>query len=130
MGLARLDDQASAKDGLTQSGQVMGTIDYMAPEQALDTHRVDHRADIYSLGCTLYRLLTGQNLYDGETMVQKLMAHQTKPIPSLAAKRPDVPQSLVGLFEKLVAKKPEDRFQSGAEFAAALRRSLAAMKER
>jgi serine/threonine protein kinase len=79
MGLARIAADAGAgeaPDQLTTSGQVMGTCDYMAPEQAEDTHAVDHRADIYSLGCTLYRLLTGEPLYSGSTLMQVLLAHR------------------------------------------------------
>ncbi len=121
MGLARLDDgMAAAKEGLTQSGQVMGTVDYMAPEQAFDTRHADARADIYSLGCTLYRLLTGRNMYDGESLVQKLMAHQTKPIPLLSKVRADVPTALVPIFAKMVAKQPTDRYQTMGEVEAAL----------
>jgi formylglycine-generating enzyme required for sulfatase activity/serine/threonine protein kinase len=120
MGLARFEDPAAAKDGLTESGLVMGTVDYMAPEQAFDVHTADARADIYSLGCTLYRLLTNRNLYDAESLVQKLMAHQSKPIPALAAVRPDVPAALVAIFERMVAKKPEDRYQTMTEVEAAL----------
>ncbi len=117
MGLARITGLAddSDQDRLTGTGEVMGTCDYMAPEQSLDTHRADARADIYSLGCTLYRLLTGKVLYQGETLVQTLMAHQQAPIPSLSAARPDVPAELNSLFQKMVAKKPEDRCQSMAE---------------
>ncbi len=119
MGLARFEDPAM-KDGLTATGQVMGTVDYMAPEQAFDVHHADARADIYSLGCTLYRLLTGRNLYDAESLVQKLMAHQSKPIPPLATHRPDAPPALVAIFERMVAKRPDERFQSMAEVEAAL----------
>ena len=86
MGLARIATAAGAgeaPDQLTTSGQVMGTCDYMAPEQAEDTHSVDHRADIYSLGCTLYRLLTGEPLYTGTTLMKVLLAHREAEIPSL-----------------------------------------------
>ncbi len=121
MGLARIDGAApGAQDGLTQSGQVLGTVDYMAPEQAFNTSQVDARADIYSLGCTLYRLLTAQNMYEGESLLQKLMGHQNKPIPKLASHRPDILPALVSIFERMVAKDPNDRFQSMAEVESAL----------
>ena len=128
MGLARFDDTAAAaQDGLTQSGQVMGTVDYMAPEQAFDTHQADARADIYSLGCTLYRLLTGQNLYEGQSLVQKLMQHQSAPIPqlpqSLGSGELSEDSSLEALnrvLQKMVAKRPEDRFATMAEVETAL----------
>ncbi|MFO0870822.1 MAG: bifunctional serine/threonine-protein kinase/formylglycine-generating enzyme family protein [Pirellulales bacterium] len=122
MGLARIDDEqvAAARDGLTQPGQVMGTVDYMAPEQALDTRNADARVDIYSLGCTLWRLLTGQNLYQGETLVRRLLAHQAQPIPSLVKERPDVPPTLGALFERMVAKQPAQRVQTMVEVEALL----------
>jgi len=130
MGLARLDaGDAAAKDGLTQSGQVMGTVDYMAPEQAMDTRAANAKADIYSLGCTLYRILVGDNVYGGETLIQKLLAHRENPIPSLTEKRPDVPAALDAVFQKMVAKRPEDRYESMQAVVEALeqvRRDLAA----
>ena len=96
LGLARLVDAAnpfgkSAGARLTESGMYMGTIDFMAPEQAEDSHRVDHRADIYSLGCTLYFLLTGREPFEGATVLKRLMAHMEQPAPSLRARRPEVP---------------------------------------
>ena len=119
MGLARLDSGEGGNE-LTQSGQMMGTVDYMAPEQALETKTADARADIYSLGCTLYRLLTNELIYNGETLVGKLIAHREAPIPNLRDKRNDVPAELQKIFEKLVAKLPEHRYQSMAEVVAVL----------
>jgi serine/threonine protein kinase len=129
MGLARFDDSLSdaraAQEGLTQSGQVMGTVDYMAPEQALDTRAADARADIYSLGCTFYRLLTGENVYSGETLVQKLLAHREESIPSLSARRPDVTAPVDALFRKMVAKLPSDRYQTMREVIEAIEEARA-----
>jgi formylglycine-generating enzyme required for sulfatase activity/serine/threonine protein kinase len=121
LGLARFDDHAVvAQEGLTSTGVVMGTVDYMAPEQAFDTHAADARADIYSLGCTLYRLLTAQNMYEGNTLIKKLMAHQNNPIPILGDHRFDVPAALIALFNRMVAKSPCDRIQTMEEVEAAL----------
>ncbi len=99
LGLARLVDAAnpfgkSAGARLTESGMYMGTIDYMAPEQAEDSHRVDHRADIYSLGCTLYFLLNAREPFDGATVLKRLMAHMERPAPSLRASAPRCPRAL------------------------------------
>ncbi len=89
MGLARIEDAVGgADDGLTQSGQMMGTLDYMAPEQAFDTHHADARSDIYSLGCTLYCLICGRPPYVGESLPQKIIAHHEHPVPSLRTARP------------------------------------------
>ncbi|MFH1924443.1 MAG: serine/threonine-protein kinase, partial [Planctomycetota bacterium] len=111
---------ATAPDALTQSGQVMGTYDYMAPEQAQDTHSADHRADIYSLGCTLFRLLTGRKPYHGDTPVQTLLAHCQEPVPSLCDVREDVPSRLDAVSQKMLAKSPDDRQQSMGEVVADL----------
>ena len=130
MGLARMDAAigptgATGAERLTDSGQVMGTCDYMAPEQAEDTHAADHRADIYSLGCTLYRLLTGKLPYAADMPIQVLVKHREAEIPSLCEARPDVPAELEGIFRKMMAKRPEDRYQSMTELIADLESHMA-----
>ncbi|MGE3804933.1 MAG: protein kinase [Gemmataceae bacterium] len=122
MGLARFEGGANAgpaKD-LTDSGSIMGTCDYIAPEQAINTKRADHRADIYSLGCTLYYLLTAQPMFGGETAMEKFLAHQNEPIPPLRVVRPDVPEPLEATYTRMVAKKVEDRYQSMTDVLADL----------
>jgi hypothetical protein len=113
MGLARFDDGAvggvMTEGELTQSGAVMGTVDYMAPEQALNTSRADAKSDVYGLGCTLYRLLTGESIYAGQTMVEKILAHRERPIPDLQQVRPEVPPALDALYRRMVAKTPAER---------------------
>jgi formylglycine-generating enzyme required for sulfatase activity len=116
MGLARVEGTGGTGDmGLTHSGQVMGTLDFMSPEQALDTRHVDGRTDIYSLGCTLYYMLTGRPPYGGDTMTKKILAHRQEPIPSLRAARPDVPEALDAAFRQMLAKNPAERQSSMAE---------------
>lgn len=124
MGLARLSlgvDDATQAD-LTNTGTIMGTVDYMSPEQALDTKTADARADIYALGCSLYFLLTGKSTYDGDTLMKRLLAHREHPIPSLRAIRSEVPEQLEIVFKKMVAKKVEDRYQTMTDVIAELER--------
>jgi serine/threonine protein kinase len=125
MGLARIDDvfggiNPGAAEALIQSGKVMGTVDYVSPERADDPEAVDHRADIYSLGCTLFHLLTGRPPYRGSTIKKRIRAHRVEPIPSLCASRHDVPEPLDAVFRRMVAKSPEDRQESMREVIADL----------
>jgi serine/threonine protein kinase len=118
MGLARFDSASDATQAeLTGSGAVMGTVDYMAPEQALSAKHADARADVYSLGCSLHFLLTGRAAYDGDSMMAKLLAHREQPTPSLGI---EVPEEVQAVFQRMVAKKFEERYQSMSEVVAAL----------
>ena len=114
---------------LTTHGLAMGTSQYMAPEQALNAAEADQRADEYSLGCTLYALLTGRAPYPGKGHMQQVMAHRTRPIPSLREARPDVSQTLDRVFQKMLAKRAEDRYGSMDEVAAALQACLSGAPE-
>ena len=120
MGLARIGLSEQDSHELTKSGQMLGTVDYMAPEQASDLKSADARSDIYSLGCTLWRLLTDKPLYAGDSLVMKLIAHRDAPIPGFARCRSDVPPAVEAIFRKMVAKRPDDRFQAMSEVVAAL----------
>ncbi len=108
---------------LTLEGTTIGTIDYISPEQCENAGDVDIRADIYSLGCTFFFLLTGKPLYSGsryDTTRKKLMAHIVGDIPKLRSVIPDAPPELEALFEKMLAKDPEERFSTPVEVADAL----------
>ena len=124
LGLALLDEQQPAGSGeLTSTGQIMGTIDYMAPEQAGDTHTVDIRADIYSLGAALYRLLTGRVPYHSPrytTSVKKLLALTTHEPPRIDTLRPDLPPQLVQIVHCMLAREPEQRYPTPQAVAEAL----------
>jgi serine/threonine protein kinase len=98
----------------------MGTADYIAPEQTLNPHGADTRADLYSLGCTLFHLLTGRPPFPGGSLARKLLDHQHTPPPSLRKTRPDLPPALDAILQRLLAKQPQDRFQTPALVAVAL----------
>ncbi len=124
MGLVRIESSADAatQAELTDVGSIMGTMDYMAPEQALSTKNADARADIYSLGCTWHYLLTGKAMYAGDTQTAKLVAHREQPIPRLRDIRTDVSAQAEAVFRKMVAKTVADRYQTMSEVVAELER--------
>jgi serine/threonine protein kinase len=107
----------------TTPGEVMGTLDFMAPEQWQDTHRVDIRADLYSLGCTLYYLLAGQAPFSGRAYadpLRKRYGHTEHPVPDLGQFRGDVPAELQAILSRLLAKSPADRYGTPAQVSTAL----------
>ena len=122
LGLARMRGGA-ASQALTVSGQTMGTPDYIAPEQAADSHDVDIRADLYSLGCTLYKLLAGRAPFEDAahgTLYSKLQAHKQESPPPITQFRRDLPRGLVAILGRLLAKEPGQRFATPGELAEVL----------
>jgi WD40 repeat protein len=120
-GLARLAAEAgSAPGSTTGQGTLLGTVDYLAPEQADDARQADIRSDIYSLGCTLYHLLSGRPPFPQGTLVQKIMAHRERQPQSLLELRPDLPPGLVRVVDRMMSKLPERRYQTPSEVCTAL----------
>ncbi len=120
LGLVSAFDQKS-DDSLTVDQDQLGTVDYIAPEQALDSKSVDARADIYSLGATLYSVMTGRILYPDKSTAQKLLMHQTTDPEPLVNLVQGIPPELAAVIGKMLAKKPEQRYQSAQEVAAVLK---------
>jgi serine/threonine-protein kinase len=105
---------------VTRDGTTVGTVDYMAPEQARDSRATSVRSDIYSLGCTFYYLLTGSPPFPGGDLTEKLRRHAASPPPDVRALRPEVPEALARLIQKMMAKRPDARFQDHESVIAAL----------
>jgi serine/threonine protein kinase len=119
-GLARFASEVGSHAGVTAEGMLLGSADYIAPEQIDDPHAADIRADIYSLGCTLYFLLAGRAPFPDGSVIQKLMAHREKTARPLSDFRADVPADLARILERMLAKEPARRFSTPAEVARAL----------
>lgn len=119
-GLAKLVSERGKSKGLTPSDACMGTPEYISPEQAQDASSADIRADLYSLGCTLYCLLAGRPPFREETWMKTILAHIQKAPPPLPELRPDVPDRLWRVVARLLAKDPAQRYQKPVEVVQAL----------
>jgi WD40 repeat protein/tRNA A-37 threonylcarbamoyl transferase component Bud32 len=130
LGLARLVREGGPAGTATAAGLVVGTPDYMAPEQVADSHAADIRADVYSLGCTLYHLLAGHPPFPEGSPVEKLLAHQQRRPRALHEFRDDVPRGLEPVLDRMLAKDPAQRFPTPAAVAAALEPFARAVERR
>jgi serine/threonine-protein kinase len=120
MGLARIQGPVNPSEELTQFQATLGTPDFISPEQARDARSADIRSDLYSLGCTFYYLLTGKVPYPDTAPMEKLLKHwMEEPVP-IEERRPEVSPELANIVRKLMAKRPEDRYQAPIELVAAL----------
>jgi serine/threonine protein kinase len=119
-GLAKVRSEGAVNSGLTHEGQMLGTPDYIAPEQIRDARDADIRADIYSLGCTLYYLLTGGPPFKATSLYEILQAHHSMDAMPLNLARPEVPVELAALVARMMSKEPERRFQEPKDVAQAL----------
>jgi serine/threonine-protein kinase len=127
LGLARLDEDPSAPSqrvALTRVGTVMGTPDYMAPEQALHSRHADIRSDLYSLGCTLYFVLAGRPPFPGGDAIEKMLKHQLDDPTPIEELRPEVPEPVRAILNRMMAKKKEERYQTPQEVVLALQAFL------
>jgi serine/threonine protein kinase len=121
MGLARLvQDKPGGSSPGGANNQILGSVDYLAPEQALHSDDFNHRADIYALGCTLYFLLTGQPPFPTGTLAQRIVKHQTLDPEDVTHLRPEIPESLAAICRTMMAKNPADRYQTAEEVSDAL----------
>ena len=127
LGLAVLAGDAEGR--VTQEGNILGTPDFLAPEQARSPLAVDGRADVYALGATLYFLLTGRIPFEGASPTEKLVMHVTAPPPSLLATRPDAPPALDAAIKQMMAKRPEERPRTPEAAARLVADALAAPEE-
>jgi tRNA A-37 threonylcarbamoyl transferase component Bud32 len=131
LGLARLNEETPREFAtLTGTGSIVGTPEFMSPEQAADPRHVDLRADVYGLGCTLYYMLTGKPPYEAEGVFEKLMAHRDRPVPSVRVVRSDVSREVDQLIARMMAKDPGERPQSMGEVCVLIDAALADMHRR
>ncbi len=119
LGLAKISDILS-----TEEGPVLGTADFLAPEQAIDAKQADPRSDIYSLGCTFYLLLCGEVPFSGGTLSERMVRHVFEAPVALAQKRSDLPEDLTRVVQRMLAKNPDERIQTCAEISGLLRNWL------
>ncbi len=112
-GLALSQDDGDFR--VTRSGSTIGTVDYISPEQARNSRAADTRSDIYSLGCTLYHMLTGQPPFSEGDLTERLLKHVEAEPPDVKEFNPNVPDGLIAVLKRMLAKKPEDRYQTPAE---------------
>lgn len=128
LGLARVLDE-NEETNITRAGTTVGTVDYMAPEQARSSKAADVRSDIYSLGCTWYHMLTGSPPFPEGSITNKLQAHAVSRVPDPRSLNESVPESVVGVIQRMMSKKPEDRHQSPRELLDDLKAVRSSKKE-
>ena len=124
LGLALVNQDDEESLTVLYNEKVMGTADYLAPEQAINSHNVDLRADIYSLGCTLYFLLVGHPPFPKGTLAQRIANHQSVDPPSVTTLREDVPETLLHILESMMCKDPDQRMQTCEDVQTALEHFL------
>jgi len=120
LGLALFSDDVRASLTVEHNENVLGTADYLAPEQAVNSHKIDHKADIYGLGCSLYFLLTGHPPFPEGTLAQRIAKHQSQMPQDIRTIRTDCPRDLADICVKMMQKRPEKRFANMREVADAL----------